>query len=139
MVFFKLVYLINLILVNKTMQLKDFYTVNNVAVVENLTTANITINKDHDIFKGHFPGNPVTPGVCMMQIIKELTEGVVGKKLRMQSSSNIKFMAIINPEKTPDLELILDISETEEGYKVKNTTKFDETVALKLTSNFIQK
>jgi len=121
------------------MQLKDFYTVNNVAVVENLTTANITINKDHDIFKGHFPGNPVTPGVCMMQIIKELTEGVVGKKLRMQSSSNIKFMAIINPEKTPDLELILDISETEEGYKVKNTTKFDETVALKLTSNFIEK
>jgi len=48
-------------------------------------------------------------------------------------------MSIINPEKTPDLELTLDISETEEGYKVKNTTKFDETVALKLTSNFIEK
>ncbi|MFD2542757.1 3-hydroxyacyl-ACP dehydratase [Lacinutrix gracilariae] len=121
------------------MQLKDFYTVNNVAVTENNATANITINKDHEIFKGHFPGNPVTPGVCMMQIIKELTEGVVGKKLMMQSSSNIKFMAIINPEKTPDLVLTLNISETENGYKVKNSTTFDETVALKLTSNFIEK
>lgn len=121
------------------MQLKDFYTVNNVAVAENKATANITINKDHDIFKGHFPDNPVTPGVCMMQIIKELTEDVVGKKLMMQSSSNIKFMAIINPDKTPDLVLSLDISETEKGYKVKNITSFDETVALKLTSNFIEK
>ena len=121
------------------MQLKDFYTVNNLAVAENLATAKITINKDHHIFKGHFPGNPVTPGVCMMQIIKELTEEVVGKKLMMKSSSNIKFMAIINPEKTPDLELTLDIVETEEGYKVKNISSFEDTVALKLTSNFVEK
>lgn len=122
------------------MQLKDFYTVNDLAVADNnLATANITINKDHNIFKGHFPGNPVTPGVCMMQIIKELTEEVVGQKLMMKSSSNIKFMAIINPEKTPDLKLTLDISETEEGFKVKNSTTFEDTVALKLTSNFIKK
>ena len=121
------------------MQLKDFYTVNDLAVAENKATAKITINKDHHIFDGHFPGNPVTPGVCMMQIIKELTETVVEKKLMMQSSSNIKFMAIINPQKTPDLVLSLDITRTDEGYKVKNSTSFEDTVALKLTSNFIEK
>lgn len=120
------------------MQLKDFYTLNNLVVDENLATANITINKDHEIFNGHFPGNPVTPGVCMMQIIKELTEEIVGKTLFMQSSSNIKFMAIINPNKTPDLVLNLDITKTDEGYKVKNITAFEDTVALKLTSNFIE-
>ena len=43
-------------------------------------------------------------------------------------------MAIINPEKTPDLVLTLDISKTDEGYKVKNVSKFDDTVALKLTT-----
>ncbi|MFD2822400.1 3-hydroxyacyl-ACP dehydratase [Lacinutrix iliipiscaria] len=118
------------------MQLKDFYSLNDLAVTENLATAQITINKDHEIFKGHFPGNPVTPGVCMMQIIKELTEEIVGQKLMMQSSSNIKFMAIINPEKTPNLELNLDIAKTDEGYKVKNSTTFEDTVALKLTTNF---
>ena len=121
------------------MQLKDFYALNTLDVADNIATANITINKDHEIFKGHFPGNPVTPGVCMMQIIKELTEEVVGKKLMMQSSSNIKFMAIINPEKTPNLNLSLDITKTDEGYKVKNNTKFEDTVALKLTTNFVVK
>lgn len=118
------------------MQLNDFYKVNELNVEENLAKANITINKDHRIFKGHFPGNPVTPGVCMMQIVKELTEEIVGSKLFMQSSSNVKFMAIINPENTPDLDLTLDISKTDEGYKVKNTVVFGETPALKLTSNF---
>jgi 3-hydroxyacyl-[acyl-carrier-protein] dehydratase len=118
------------------MQLKDFYALNSLDVAENIATAHITINKDHEIFKGHFPGNPVTPGVCMMQIIKELTEEVVGKKLMMQSSSNIKFMAIINPEKNPNLELSMDITPTDDGYKVKNNTKFEDTVALKLTTNY---
>jgi 3-hydroxyacyl-[acyl-carrier-protein] dehydratase len=118
------------------MLLKDFYKVNTLETVEHITTVAITINKDHEIFKGHFPGNPVTPGVCMMQIIKELTEEIVSEKLFMQSSSNIKFMAIINPEKTPDLVLTLDISKTEAGYKVKNVSKFDDTVALKLTTNY---
>lgn len=133
MVLFKPVFTTNLIF---NMLIKDFYTLNDLTVVENSATAQITINKDHEVFKGHFPGNPVTPGVCMMQIIKELTEQIVDKSLFMESSSNVKFMAIINPEKTPDLELTLDIIEEDKHYKVKNTTKFGETVALKLSMGF---
>lgn len=121
------------------MLLDGFYKVNNLAVVDNTATANITINKDHIIFKGHFPGNPVMPGVCMMQIIKEITENIVKKKLFMQSANNIKFMAIINPFNTPELELQLDIIETDEGYKVKNFSSFEDTMALKSTTNFIVK
>ena len=119
------------------MQLKDFYIVNNLAIADNKVLANITLNKNHDVFKGHFPGNPVTPGVCMMQIITELTEQVVSEKLYMQSSSNIKFSAIINPEVNSDLVLQIDITKTTNGYKVTNVTTFDDTIALKLTSFYL--
>ena len=128
--------------------LENFYSLNSISTEGTQTTALITINKDHQVFQGHFPGNPVTPGVCMMQIIKELTEKVIDefrrylntlKNGRNSSSSNIKFMALINPEKTPDLVLILDITETETGYKVKNETRFGETIALKLVSSYIIK
>ncbi len=118
------------------MLLKGFYTINKIETIEGKSIVEIKINKDHEVFKGHFPGNPVTPGVCMMQIIKELTEKIVSEKLFMYSSSNIKFMSIINPEKNPNLVLILDITKTDLGYKVKNISKFDDTVALKLTSNY---
>lgn len=122
---------------NSTMQLENFYTVNDLSVTENEITANITINKDHDIFKGHFPGNPVTPGVCVMQIIKELTETVVGEKLQMKSSSNIKFTAIINPFLEPNLDMVLEIDKLSSGYKVNNITSFKNTIALKLTSTYL--
>ncbi|KGO91298.1 hotdog family protein [Flavobacterium subsaxonicum] len=117
------------------MLLKDFYTINSLTNIDGVKyVATITINKDHEVFKGHFPGNPVTPGVCMMQIIKELTQQVVDAPLFMKSASNIKFMALINPEVNANLKLELEIAQTEDNtVKIKNTTFFDDTVALKLT------
>lgn len=117
--------------------LTDFYTLDSYQKTENGNyIAQISLNKDHDIFKGHFPGNPVTPGVCMMQIVKELTEEFTGKKLFLKTASNVKFMAIINPFETPELTLQLDISENGEEVKVKNTTSFGETIALKMSVNY---
>lgn len=116
--------------------LTDFYTLQSYDKNEKSFVANIILNKDHEIFKGHFPGNPVTPGVCMMQIVKELTEEFTGKKLFLKSASNVKFMAIINPFETPELSLQLDITENETDIKVKNTTSFGETIALKMSVNY---
>ena len=121
------------------MLLDGLYRIIDLKVVEHTALAKIIINKDHDIFKGHFPDNPVMPGVCMMQIIKEITEKIVDKKLFMQSASNIKFLALINPYNTPELELDIDVTETDEGYKVKNISKFEDTIALKATTYFTVK
>ncbi|MCO6147275.1 3-hydroxyacyl-ACP dehydratase [Flavobacterium sp. NRK1] len=117
------------------MLLKDFYKINSIVNTEGQKyTAAITLNKDHEVFKGHFPGNPVTPGVCMMQIIKELTQQVISAKLTMKSAGNIKFMALINPEVNPELKLDLEIIVSDDGtVKVKNTSYFNDTVALKLS------
>lgn len=116
--------------------LNDFYAVTSHEKTEKVFKANITLNKDHQIFQGHFPGNPVTPGVCMMQIVKDLTEEFTNSKLFLKSASNVKFMAIINPFETPDLVLELDINENEDEIKVKSTTTFGETIALKLSVTY---
>jgi len=118
------------------MLLQDFYTIKSIDKKDDHNYVVILfINEKHDVFKGHFPGNPIMPGVCMMQIIKELTEQLTNTTLVMQSLSNVKFMALINPFVTPELRLELNITTTEDDLvKVKNTTYFDETVALKLGS-----
>lgn len=120
------------------MLLKDFYTiVSKEEVSDGNFTINIRVNAAHEVFKGHFPGNPVMPGVCMMQIVKELTEAIIGSDLFMQSLSNVKFMALINPDATPDLRLEINVSQLEDGLvKVRNTTYFNDTVALKLASTY---
>jgi 3-hydroxyacyl-[acyl-carrier-protein] dehydratase len=118
------------------MLLKDFYSLTSLEKNDDCKyTVIILINENHDVFKGHFPGNPIMPGVCMMQIIKEITEQIIGSALFMQSLSNVKFMALINPFVTPELRLELDIAVTEENLvKVKNTTYFGDIVAIKLSS-----
>lgn len=120
------------------MLLKDFYTVEKLEnVSEGKYSADVLLNPRHEIFKGHFPGNPVTPGVCMMQIIKELSQEIVGSDLFMTSCSNVKFMALINPDNNPKLKLELEISgDIASEVKVKNTTSFEDTVALKLTNTY---
>lgn len=118
------------------MLLKDFYKIISLEnSADSKYKAVILINEKHEIFKGHFPENPIMPGVCMMQIIKELTEQITASSLFMQSLSNVKFMALINPFQTPELLLELDITSTDDNLiKVKNVSYFGETVALKLNS-----
>ncbi|MBU2974580.1 3-hydroxyacyl-ACP dehydratase [Zobellia sp. B3R18] len=118
------------------MLIEGLYTVENFKQEDQTVQATVKLNAAHEVFKGHFPGNPVMPGVCMIQIIKELTEQATGKKLFLSVASNIKFMAIINPEKNDVIELTLTIAEDDETVKVKNTTSFEETLALKLSATF---
>ncbi len=117
--------------------LNDFYTVTQLTQTEiGKYICNIFLNANHSIFKGHFPGNPVTPGVCMLQIIKNITEEITQKKLFLAKTSNVKFMALINPEINAEISLTLEISENTENVIVKNVTSFGETVALKLTNTY---
>lgn len=118
------------------MLIKDLYEIKKIEKNADRIQADVHLNKDHEIFRGHFPGNPVMPGVCMIQMIKELTEKELQKELFLVRSTNIKFMAIINPEKNPDLSLSIDFSEEDGTLKIRNTTTFEDTVALKLNAIF---
>jgi len=96
----------------------------------------IELDSTHAIFQGHFPANPIMPGVCMMQIIKELTEKIVSKKLTLSKVNNVKFVAKVNPFTDPILDLELNILIDNESIKVKNTTFFKSTNALKFSGVF---
>jgi 3-hydroxyacyl-[acyl-carrier-protein] dehydratase len=120
------------------MVLHDFYKIlSEEKISDSKYVITILVNERHDVFKGHFPGNPIMPGVCMIQIIKELTESITKSTLMIQTLSNVKFMALINPEATPELRLELDVVISEDNLvKVKNTTYFNDTVALKLSNTY---
>lgn len=72
----------------------------------------------------------------MIQIIKEISEELLGKSIFLESSDNVTFMAIINPETDPILDLGIKIEEREGKYKVKKISKFVETIGLKFSGIF---
>lgn len=121
------------------MLIKEFYRVVSVQKMETDFQAIIELNKDHAIFEGHFPDNPVMPGVGMIQIIKELVETTSNKSLLMQQVSNVKFMTLINPQVHTILQVNFAIEEKEDTIKVKSSIRFQDSIALKMSSVYKQK
>ncbi len=121
------------------MLLKDFYTLTELDTSdkENLK-AIIDLNKNHEIYKGHFPGNPIVPGVCLTQLIKEVMEASEQKELSLVYADNIKFMAIVNPEVNSRLQIDLKVKYDEEQnlIKVNSVTHFNDQVFYKFKGNF---
>ena len=95
------------------MLLNDFYTISKQENLDGSLKATIVLNPKHKIFQGHFPGHPVVPGVCMMQIIREVMQERTGQKLKIAGADFIKFLTIINPEQNQEVDI--SISYTEEG------------------------
>src|SRR5690606_8587673 len=120
------------------MLIPHFYSVKEFNFTDNQLKAIIELNPEHDVFKGHFPNNPVTPGVCMLQILKELTEQATNTNLFIKECSNVKFMALINPEVNPILDILIDVVKVEENFKIKASASFKETVALKVNALLTQ-
>ncbi len=60
--------------------------------------AELALNANSDIFKGHFPQTPVLPGVCMMQMIKELIEKTSHNQWQLQKATNIKYLSLVQPD-----------------------------------------
>ena len=117
--------------------LKDFYTLNTLQqIAANTYLCTLTLNAEHPIFKGHFPNNPVTPGVCMMQIVKNLTEQITGHQLQLTQMLNVKFTALINPELYAFLQLSLSLQIQDGQVLVKSDTSYENTIALKLTNSY---
>lgn len=120
------------------MLIPHFYSVKEFSFTDNQLQAIIELNPEHDVFKGHFPNNPIAPGVCMLQILKELTEQATQTNLFIKECSNVKFMALINPEINSVLKIIIDTNKVEENFKIKASASFKETIALKVNALLTQ-
>jgi 3-hydroxyacyl-[acyl-carrier-protein] dehydratase len=98
----------------------------------------IKLNEQHPVYQGHFPGNPVVPGVCQIQMIKEIFSEVLHKEVSLVNSDNIKFLNIIIPVKYPVLEIKISIKkQKEEGWEVAGTISKDNLLFLKFKGVFL--
>lgn len=61
----------------------------------------VALHPDHVIYQAHFPGKPITPGVCIIQIARELLSLFRGEALEISILHNVKFLSVIEPGVTP--------------------------------------
>lgn len=66
------------------------------------------------IYQAHFPGEPITPGVCIVQIAKELMERHVGKLFEIEKVKNVRFYSVLSPVESEEAEFKFSHLETAE-------------------------
>jgi 3-hydroxyacyl-[acyl-carrier-protein] dehydratase len=101
----------------------DFYSILQQETSVGSMTAKITIDKNHKILKGHFPGLPIVPGVCMMQMIMEMTEVCTRSGVRLVAAHSIKFLSVINPDQHQEISVAIQYVE-EAGHLLVRASLF---------------
>jgi 3-hydroxyacyl-[acyl-carrier-protein] dehydratase len=117
----------------------NLYTIKNMEGSGEILNASVMIMRDHPVFEGHFPGNPILPGVCTLQIAGELLSKYLDKKLLLVKSDNIKFMSLVIPDENTILsfEFSLGNKKEENIFPVKCSVTSNGVDVLKMKGSYL--
>jgi len=110
------------------MLIDHLFTIDSFATAAEKISASVSIHAQHKIFEGHFPSQPVLPGVCQIQLVKELLEKATEQKLFLREAAQCKFLQMVNPEIVNKI--------TDNGIVVSAVIKNETTVFMKLNALF---
>jgi len=114
--------------------LKDsFFRIEQIEKGESIYNFIVSIKPDHEIFRGHFPEQPVVPGVFEIQMIKECIEHVENKKYRYRELINCKFLNPIFPDNEVDFRIECNC-EYHESFLLRAKVRSKNTLYLSLVA-----
>ncbi|MDR1553770.1 MAG: hypothetical protein LBS69_09965 [Prevotellaceae bacterium] len=116
------------------MILKDkFFTIEKQNLANDKAYFRIKWNVENSIYKAHFPNNPITPGVCLIQTAVELFSILKGIDFNIKTLKNVKFTAPVNPLEFPETDFLFEFAENENAWQIKALVKENETVFAKMS------
>lgn len=90
--------------------IRNLYRITSESVSEKGTgTFEVKLNSSSEIFKGHFPGHPVLPGVCTIDIVKKCVSVMSGYKVMFTGISLCKFTGMVDPQIEDVLKVDIEI------------------------------
>lgn len=96
----------------------------------------VTFYKNHPIFKGHFPNQPVVPGVTLIQMTKELVASILGFPSIINHIISTKFLQVINPLEEKSYLFNLSIRQEDTLYIIDASLKAEDSFAFKCKAKF---
>lgn len=106
--------------------LNDFFFIEETTACDGAIRCRLRINPQHVIYRAHFPGNPVTPGVCIVRMVTELLEACCGGHPELVRIVNVKFLHVLDPTRQSHVQMLIHRTELPDaGCRVKATLQDD--------------
>lgn len=121
-----------------TMQFLDnLFITQSVTETENGFTTILRCNPKHLIYQAHFPGNPITPGACLLQTASEALQKKLGRPLFLKSSKNIKYLNVLIPAEDKEVRFAFsNLVESETECKAQVVIADEAQIYTKMSLNF---
>ncbi len=103
---------------------------------ENKISTSLTLSGNEDFFKGHFPGNPIMPGVLLQEALFQTGAALMSQKTGtglgvVTRVQNAKFKNMVKPQDTLEMEVELVDSLANASF-MKGTTRVNGKIVLSL-------
>ena len=85
-----------------------------------------TINADHPCLAGHFPGNPIVPGVVILDHVMQAIEDLAGTQTSIELAQ-VKFIQMLLPEQEANI-VVEQLSSIEAMQRYRFKVMRDETM-----------
>ena len=112
--------------------MKTLYKITSLKTEKSTFSAEITFNPAHPLFEGHFPGQPIVPGVVLVEVAAAVISQLTGHELIVKEASVIKFIQVVDPQVHPLLLLEGSVIESEDNYKADMVYSSEGMVFAKL-------
>jgi len=99
------------------------------------------LKADCDVYRGHFPGKPVSPGVCNIEMIRECAELLTGVDLGIDVIKQCRLTAVVSPSVCPKVDVAVNVAllEGTKNYNVVATIRDAERSYMELKGTFAVK
>lgn len=84
----------------------------------NEMSAKVTINRSSPWFSGHFPGDPILPGIAQLDMVTEVISVLRQEKLILTGLSRVKFRKLIRPGKPMDIHAAADKKDNHYTFRI---------------------
>ena len=88
------------------------------------------LNPEHAVFKGHFPKNPVMPGVCTLRLVRDCVSKALGYPIVFSSIKSCKFLSAVIPVAGEKMQVSFSLTEN----KLQCKAFYRGSQVLKLTA-----
>ena len=117
--------------------LDNLFIIKSLTETEDGFEAVVYYDPEHPVYKVHFPGNPITPGACLLQTADALMQEKMGRPLFLKMSKNIKYLSLLVPAPDKVVKFVFShITEGETECKTQVVIADENTVYTKMSLTF---
>lgn len=85
---------------------------------EGKIVASVTIDGGSPWFSGHFPGDPIFPGIAQLKMVADLVAKSGAENVSLTGLSRVKFRKIVRPGDVLDIQAICGRNDKQYNFKI---------------------